>query len=53
VQIRPTPAPASVTHGCWAVGQSGNAVLLSAAEFAALEETAYLLRVPADGRMVS
>jgi antitoxin YefM len=26
----------------------GNAVLLSAAEFASLEETAYLLRVPAN-----
>jgi antitoxin YefM len=28
----------------------GNAVLLSADEFAALEETAYLLRVPANAR---
>jgi antitoxin YefM len=28
----------------------GNAVLLSAAEFAALEETAYLLRVPANAK---
>lgn len=28
----------------------GNAVLVSAAEFAALEETAYLLRVPANAK---
>jgi len=28
----------------------GNAVLISAEEFAALEETAYLLRVPANAR---
>lgn len=28
----------------------GNAVLVSAEEFAALEETAYLLRVPANAR---
>lgn len=28
----------------------GNAVLISAAEFAALEETAYLLRVPANAK---
>jgi antitoxin YefM len=28
----------------------GNAVLLSAEEFAALEETAYLLRVPANAK---
>ncbi len=28
----------------------GNAVLVSAAEFSALEETAYLLRVPANAR---
>jgi len=28
----------------------GNAVLISAAEFASLEETAYLLRVPANAK---
>lgn len=28
----------------------GNAVLISAEEFAALEETAYLLRVPANAK---
>lgn len=30
----------------------GNAVLISAEEFAALEETAYLLRVPANAKRV-
>ncbi len=42
----------SVQHGSAeeVAERRGNAVLISAEEFAALEETAYLLRVPANAR---